>query len=167
MGTHCWNLGLTRVGNKATGIDTGVMEIWVSLQPLPEALLWSQSRLLRASPSQDMKPQELETLLHYWTVLLGPALLISSLSLWPSRYACTGDKSLAASPPSPSVGAGGTGKNGLFHCLTLWSLDSSICVSFSHHYLHQSYLNSESYQCKVNTDFKFSNSLNVHGYVWS
>lgn len=33
---------------------------------------------------------------------------------------------------------GGTDENGLFHCLALWSLDSNICVKFSHHYLSTS-----------------------------
>lgn len=122
-----------------------------SLAPT-QSLLWGQSRLLRALPSQNIKPQKVESLSHCWAALLGPAVLISSLRLWPSCYAYRAFKSLAASPPSPSVGAGGNGKHGLFHCLALWSLDSSFCINFSHRYLHLSYLNSEPYQCKVNTE---------------
>lgn len=56
----------------------------------------------------------------------------------------------------------GTGENVLLHCLALWSLDSNICVNFSHHYLHQSYLNSEPHQCKVNTELMKSSWV----YVW-
>ncbi|KAF2978183.1 hypothetical protein EK904_007314 [Melospiza melodia maxima] len=57
--------------------------------------------------NQNIKPQKVESLSHCWTVLLAPAVLISSLRLWPSCYACRAFKSLAASPPSPPVGAGG------------------------------------------------------------